>query len=117
MHFQLPILLAFVTLAVAFPKWDKDNKKGGPSDGKYGDGDHKDDPKPWDGDKHDPQPWDGDKHDPKPWDGDKYGGHNRTICISVPDDGSWSAISPSGDKHSFDDLKWESGSGSSDGSY
>ncbi|KAJ5335570.1 hypothetical protein N7452_007973 [Penicillium brevicompactum] len=97
MHFQLPILLALVTLAVAFPKWDKHNKKGGSSDGKDGDGDHKDDPQPWDGDKHD--------------------GNNRTICISIPDEKSWSAISPSGDKHSFDELKWDSGSGSSDGNY
>ncbi|CAI7666597.1 unnamed protein product [Penicillium bialowiezense] len=84
-----------VTLVVAFPKWD--NKKGG-SDGKSGDDDDHQDGR-------------------QPWDGDNQGSHNRTICISIPDGGSWFAISPAGDKHAFDDLKWDSGSGSSDGGY
>lgn len=95
MQLQLPILLAFVTLAVAFPK-KPDGKKGdSPSDG---------------------QPWDGDhgKDDGKPWDPDHHDGKNRTICISIPDGSTWSAVGPDGSQHSFDDLKWDSGSDGSD---
>ena len=97
MHLQLPILLALVTFAVAFPK-KSDGKKGdSPSDGK-----------PWDGDDgKDDDPWKHGKDDDQPWKHDQPDGKNRTICISIPDGASWSAVSPDGSQHSFDDLKWD----------
>ena len=93
MRLEFIILLATLGLATAFPKkGDKDKKQDGKWDGTQ----------PWDGDQHDGKdgkPWDGNQ----PWDGSRHDGQNRTVCISVPWQGSFQLVDPGGKRFQFDD--------------
>lgn len=129
---QLPILMAFLTLAVAFPKKgdgkkgdldrdhdndrDRDHDRDRDQDRDHDNDRDRDHDRDHDNDRDHDQDRDHD-HDRdrdgnQPWDPNRHDGRNRTICISFPDGASWSALSPDGSKHSFDDMKFD---GSTDG--